>query len=271
MNIRSILLNVDPDNVDSSSFRYAVDLAGYFGAELIGLAAEYPALPTTFGPDGGAVSYEIYENERQDISRRLEAAGARFRSLAPSRLNPQWRAYLAEPVPCLVSAAGAVDLIVTGPATRTTSDRPLPVDVGALVLAAGRPVIDVGDGAERTGIERIVIAWKDTREARRAVADALPILMRAKEIFAITIGEGDYKVEKDSLGDLVGWLARQGVFAGAEVIENGKLQVAGAALARGADLIVSGAYGHGRVQQWLFGGVTRSLLEANTLNRLFSH
>jgi len=106
------------------------------------------------------------------------------------------------------------------------------------------------------------------------VADAVPFLQRAKQVLAITVGEGDRAAERGSLDDLLAWLARHGVTASADLIENkeGFVDVLeSTSRAYQADLVVSGAYGHSRMREWLFGGMTRNLLQANTLNRLFSN
>ena len=138
----------------------------------------------------------------------------------------------------------------------------------------GRPIIAVGEAVTEFADRKIVVAWKDTREARRAVADALPFLQRAQDVIAITVSEGDRSAEKGSLDDLLAWLDRHDVKARAELLENqeGFVDVLeSTARAYQADLVVSGGYGHSRMREWLFGGITRNLLEANTLNRLFSN
>ena len=136
------------------------------------------------------------------------------------------------------------------------------------------PVIDVAKGQTKLSADKIVIGWKDTREARRAVADALPLLQRAKEIAALTISEGDNAYEKASLDDLVAWLAGHGVSATAELVENKENYedvLETNASFRQADLLVTGGYGHSRMREWLFGGVTRNLLKSDTLTRFFSN
>jgi nucleotide-binding universal stress UspA family protein len=147
-------------------------------------------------------------------------------------------------------------------------------DLGALVLSSGRPIIDVALGGTAAKFDKICIGWKDTREARRATADALPLLKLAGEVTALTVTEGDYAAERASLDDLLAWLKSHGVAARADVLNNpeGYVDVLETnALAQNADLLVIGGYGHSRMREWLFGGVTRSVLGANSLNRLISN
>ena len=182
------------------------------------------------------------------------------------------------PVTSFQNASGATariaDLIVTGATTSPTLRQRRVANLGELVLGAGRPIIAVGETVTEFADRKIVVAWKDTREARRAVADALPFLQRAQDVIAITVSEGDRSAEKGSLDDLLAWLDRHDVKARAELLENqeGFVDVLeSTARAYQADLVVSGGYGHSRMREWLFGGITRNLLEANTLNRLFSN
>jgi nucleotide-binding universal stress UspA family protein len=135
-------------------------------------------------------------------------------------------------------------------------------------------LIALATGAAKVSSDKTMIGWKNTREARRAVADALPFLKQAKEVHAITISEGDADTERQSLADLVAWLSAHGVKADSELIENqdGFIDVLeSTARARQADLLVTGGYGHSRMREWLFGGMTRDLLEATDVTRFFSN
>jgi len=89
----------------------------------------------------------------------------------------------------MARAARAADLIVVSP--RTQGGRARRVDPAEIVMTAGRPVLIVPDGAHLLRAKTIVIAWKDTREARRAVADALPLLRRAEEVIVQAVCRED--------------------------------------------------------------------------------
>jgi nucleotide-binding universal stress UspA family protein len=93
-------------------------------------------------------------------------------------------------------------------------------------------------------------------------------------VVALTVTESEYSTERSSLDDLVGWLKAHGVVARADVINNPDAYIDTLetnAMSLDADLLVIGGYGHSRMREWLFGGVTRSVLSANTLNRLISN
>jgi nucleotide-binding universal stress UspA family protein len=111
------------------------------------------------------------------------------------------------------------------------------------------------------------------REARRAVEDAMPFLTQARDVLVATIAPDDRITARESAADVVKFLMKHGVKARSRIEETGSDGEALAALARAidADLIVSGGYGHSRLREQIFGGATRSLLNANTFNRLLSN
>jgi nucleotide-binding universal stress UspA family protein len=132
----------------------------------------------------------------------------------------------------------------------------------------------VADESAPFNCERIVVGWKDTREARRALVDALPFLERAKAVNVITISEGEADAEREKLDQILAWLDAHGVSASSELIESdgGFVDVLeSTARASHADLVVAGGYGHSRMRELLFGGMTRNLIAASSINRLFSN
>ena len=273
MDIRSILVNVDIDVKSSTALKAALGLAEKFGAQIIAVAADEPELAYV-GIENGAAAADFYAVERGEIEKRLIASEAEFRALLPQGTKADWRPYVAPAAQALIENARCADLIVTAHETSSAIRAKNRVDLGEIVLAAGRPVIDLAEGATSVETDKIVIGWKDTREARRAVADALPFLQRAKDVIAVTVSEGRRDVEQASLDDLRDWLDRHGVKMRQELAANeeGFIDVLeSTARAYQADLLITGGYGHSRMREWLFGGITRNLLQANTLNRFFSN
>ena len=123
--------------------------------------------------------------------------------------------------------------------------------------------------------ENVLVAWKDTRECRRAVVDALPFLVAARHVLVATIAEDDRISARDSIADVVRFLMKHGVKARSEVLDADKMDAAEALLTAatetGADLIVAGGYGHSRLREWAFGGVTRGFIEDSSTNRLLAN
>src|SRR5690606_12138932 len=114
--------------------------------------------------------------------------------------------------------ARCADLILAGPHPGSSGrNHQRDLDIGELILTAGRPVLAVGTGVEEIKAVKIVVGWKDTKEARRAVLDALPFLRAASDVVVVTISEGDLSAEKSSLDDVLAWLHRHEVKARGDV------------------------------------------------------
>lgn len=274
MIFNTIMVQLDVDFPASPRLKFALDLASRFEADLIAFAA---AEAHVFVPsdEGGVVATEIMQQRAEEIEDRLKALKEEFLSIAGDSEKVSWRGDVGNPTQLLATHARAADLIVSGsPAPGVGRNHHRTIDAGTLVLSAGRPVLFAADSLALDA-KSALVAWKDTREARRATVDAMPFLTNAREVVVVTIAEGDLKFAQRSAADVVRFLMKHGVKARAEVLEAGHANPAEALeeIARevGADLIVAGAYGHSRLREWAFGGVTRSLLGRGTLNRLLSN
>jgi len=119
--------------------------------------------------------------------------------------------------------------------------------------------------------------WKDRREARRAIQDALPFLHEARRVTIVEIsGKDRMEAARHCADDVVCYLVRHRIKAEARVEaplpgSTGADQLIGLALDEGADLLVTGAYGHSRLNEWIFGGMTRDLLASSPICCLMSH
>jgi nucleotide-binding universal stress UspA family protein len=271
MSIRTVLVNVDTDSDDPVN--YAASLAQAFGAALLGVAADQPLIAFG-GVDAYKASLDHYAIIREGIERQLEAAEERFRRSIPAGMESHWLPRIGDVSELVVEAALRADLIVTTHQSTGAFPQSSDVDLGRIILGSGRPVLVVADESAAFNCERIVVGWKDTREARRALVDALPFLDRARDVRIITISEGDAGAERHKLKEVLAWLDAHGVAASDELIESeaGFVDVLeSTARASQADLVVAGGYGHSRMRELLFGGMTRNLIAARSLNRLFSN
>jgi len=273
MEYRSIVLNLDIDGMVEPVVKLGVDLAQRFDARLIGLSAADVAPPVVM--EGGMASEgESLTRQRKNIKRRLEDLHAQFESIAGATVHTQWRGAVGNPTRLLIESARLADLIVTAsPEGASFGNAYRSTDLGNLILQAGRPVFVASTNQENLRINKVLVGWKDTREARRAVLDAMPFLQLAQEVRVLTIDDGPTDETWNALDDVVAFLDVHGVEAKAEVFpekSNGGT-IADVAGAMNADLVISGAYGHSRFREWVFGGATRSLLEADRLNRLMSN
>ena len=172
----------------------------------------------------------------------------------------------------------AADLLVVGAQEGgSLLDRSRYVNVADLVLRAGRPVLVVASTEDTLDLKHVVVSWKDAREARRAVQDALPLLLLAEQVIVVEIAAAeDLAAARTRTQDVAGWLTKHGVVASARAVasatsEAGQLRNIASELELDAGLVVGGAYGHTRLREWVLGGVTRDLLLQPSRCSLMSH
>lgn len=270
MSYRSIIVNLAIDAAPAPIVQVGIELAERFGAHLIGLAAaDVPPLVAT--GDGMVYEGEVMQIQRTEIEKRLAELRDVFETLVPASITSEWGQAVCSPTRFLSVSARAADLIVTGGVDGDNVFRA--VDVGSLALGSGRPVLVTAGNIEHIRAKTVLVAWKDTREARRALADALPFLAKANEVVVATIDSDRNETSRDSLDDVAVFLDRHGVRARTELIagEADGDRLLTFARSIHADLIVSGAYGHSRLREWAFGGVTRTLIEESGISRFMSY
>ena len=226
----------------------------------------------------GYIDGDVFEQDRQEIDKSIAAARSAFRDALGARpRDPDWRSMVTfEPLADhLAAEARRADLILTAAPSNDSPNSARQINLGDFIMQAGRPVLVVATQASPLELNRVIVAWKDTREARRAAADALPILRIATSVSIVEITpEAELGAAKARLSDVATWLARHEVTAeclplASDGEDADRLQML--AQEWGADLIVAGAYGHSRVREWALGGVTRSLLEASQRSVFASH
>ncbi|MFD0737870.1 universal stress protein [Lysobacter koreensis] len=148
----------------------------------------------------------------------------------------------------------------------------------ALLLESGRPVLVVPPRfTSHQPAKHAVVAWRPTREATRALHDAMPLLHAAESVDVLEVGpQGGERGDGPQPGaDIATHLARHGLKVRVVVSEPSGESVAMALMKHaeqsGAELLVAGGYGHSRFREWVLGGVTRELLKFSSVPILFSH
>jgi len=281
MSYKDLLVVLDSEATARERLDLATALAERFAAHLVGL---YP-LPTPQAPRHlGYYDPALLDPFFAELRERASSAAVKMRETFEHvtglrRLSAEWREITEGPDADPVLHARYADLAILGQLdpdrVETESIQPRPEQVA---LASGRPVLIVPYAGRFDNVgRRIVIAWNSTREAARAVSDAMPFLESADLVIVLTI---DPREGPDGHGELPGadiavHLARHGVKAQIERTVSAGLPVGEVLLSRiadlGADLLVMGAYGHSRVRELLLGGATRSVLRSMTLPVLMSH
>jgi nucleotide-binding universal stress UspA family protein len=270
----TVMVHVDVDGSSDARIRLAATLADRFMATLIGISScvlpPYPAEGAYF------VTRELIEEERRDMAVLLKRAEETFRShTGPHRTGTEWRSAINVPDDYLAANARSGDLLViardhgSGGVCRT-------INPGTTLLATGRPVLLVPPGVAALKAEHVVIGWKESREARRALSDSLPFLHQAKAVSIVEVCEAGMEASgQPHVDDVANYLARHRITVESALAVRAAGDAATELLRRAgadnADLIVTGAYGHTRLGEWIFGGVTRGLLAASPVCCLMTH
>lgn len=265
---------------DTAAFDAAAELARPFDSRLELL--QLVMMPTPFVdawslvPDAGF--YQAYDDMRQYARKENE----RWRdTLATRRVAGDVKlleALYVEPASLAARAARNADLVVIARPYREPVDTAVVhTYFGGLLTESGRPVLVVPSASPVSLPARhAVIAWTDEPEAARAVHDAMPLLRLCRTVDVVVVRK-DPSVgwSGPRLEPLCAHLARHGVSARGLVVDPGKNTIASTlvthALRTHAQLIVAGGYGHARMREWAFGGVTRELFLDCPLPVLFSH
>ena len=267
MGYARMMVHLELGRSNAAVLNIAADLALKSQASVIGVAAYQPLLAKTYGSQ--YVSKEVIEIFQAESDREAKAAEGELKArLKIFGISVEWRcAETSEPLShYLAHEVRCADIILTAPGN---DGRLLPdsrrLSVGDLAMRAGRPLIIVPDNAKSLNLDHVLIAWKESREARRATLDALPLLEMAKHVtVAAIVREDDAPLTRNKLADVVIWLKAHGVSSDALVqpLSTGSdtSTLAELARARHADTVVAGAYGHSRLREWTLGGVTADLL-----------
>ena len=266
MSYKTVMVNLTLDGPNTACLAVAGDLAERFEARLIGVAASDIRAPLYF--EEGEYAQNLIRQEEDVIRKRLSELEAEFRQAAQGRAKSvEWRSTLAMPVSYLVRESRAVDVLVVGARTETV-DASTGVDPADLLMRVGRPLVVVPSEILWSDLRRVLVAWKDVKEARRAIWDALPILAVAREVTIAEIPE-DGSTRADALShvqDVSAWLKAHGVSANvvaSDVTDDVPGQLDWLAANAGAGVVVTGAYGHSRLREWALGGVTRHLMTSS--------
>jgi nucleotide-binding universal stress UspA family protein len=258
---RDLLVYLDPAAATDARIEVAARVARRFGCILIGHYAD-------FVPPLADVDEEARVIVRTVEDRFMEAAQR-------EGVVAEWQAG-DEPDPDrLPVLARYADLSVLGQRDPSVLVEVEPVHLEDVVLSSGHPtlVVPYAGRFETLGERHILVAWNGSREAVRAVHDALPFLREAR---SVTVVAADLDEDgRKSLDLMAEHLARHEISTDLEPTTAADISVGDLLLSRtadlGSDLIVMGAYGHSRAREWILGGVTQHLLEQMTVPVLMSH
>jgi len=296
--IKTILVPASGNPGDAATFAAALAVARPFAAHIDVLHARFDPTGTAvaMATDGGSGALtagllEQLEKDARDREAKAKAAFARFMREAaipeagtppgnpgpgnpgpgdPGGVTAEFRAEAGEEPRLLARYGMTADLIV---AARTPDEEPVGrTSLEAVLLETGRPLLIPAAAGMPAALERVAIAWKPTLHTARAVALAMPLIARAKEVVVMTVAERPD--EHDTTDRLVRTLGWHGLAARAEALQPGADGAVATLLAAAkdrADLLVMGGYGHTRIREWVFGGFTHQALAEAPLPVLMAH
>ena len=220
MTLASLMVRLTAGVSNDSLLLFAADLANRLKVtQVIGISACQPI--KIYGSPEMYVPPALINWDREQIDKDLKAAETSFRTALEGKVTTvEWRStvvtygsiadYVAEQM-------RAADILITAAAEDASLfDTTRQVDAADLVLKAGRPVLVVGSAVDKLDLRNVVVAWKDTREARRAVEDALPLLMLADRVTVVEVAsDEELAAARIRTEDVADWLARHGIAASA--------------------------------------------------------
>jgi nucleotide-binding universal stress UspA family protein len=275
--IKDIVANLSVGISRDVATEFAVSVAATLDSHVTGIAFRYePLVPLT---DRYGFPAEVMDSQRAENEKRAKAAMAAFdeaaRRAAVSAQSHMLEVPVASAHDVFAKVARRFDLAIMGQAEPDTPalERLL---VEAALFDSGRPVLIV-PYIQRKGLtlDRVLVAWDGSRSAARAVADAMPLLVRAKATEVLTVASEPAKSDEMPGADIAHHLARHGVEVEVDSIVTVETDVASTILSHAADIsadvLVMGGYGHSRLREFVLGGVTRGILESMTIPTLMSH
>ncbi len=285
MALKDILVHLDASPRSGVRLDVAADLAARHAAHLTAVfVIEQPPAAWFYGDPGGYVDARLIDEMMEKMRERAMIEASRteqeFRErLRRDGIQGEWRLVDGNTAETVALHARYADLAILGQHNPDDTTIGTAAQVApATLLSSGRPVLVVPYvGAVTTLARTVLVGWKSSREAARAVNDALPLLRQAQSVTVLAInpkegigGDGDVPA-----ADIALHLARQGVKAAAAHTVAAEISEGDVLLNHadetGADLIVAGGYGHSRLREFTFGGVTRTLLTTMTVPVFLSH
>jgi nucleotide-binding universal stress UspA family protein len=276
---KDLMVQLDGTNEDEVRLAHAESIAARFQAHLTGLCSNpIPEYGLAFA---GAPSFvaadtviQLEEQVRTEADLLLSRLKDRFARIGVPNEVRNIVELASDVAKLATSEARWADLFVASAPYRNSSSFVGNRIFEAVLFGAGHCIYVVPPkGKVRRDLRNVIVAWQDTRESARGVAEALPFLRASTHTRIVTVdAEGD---RGEAAIDIAGHLDRHGVNVEITAVEAGEKTVAEVLIDEAhkmsADLIVMGAYGHSRFREWILGGATREMLETSNVPVLIAH
>ncbi|WP_234729584.1 universal stress protein [Acidocella facilis] len=261
----------------TSRLEFACGLAATRGAKLVGLYVHDLDLSAIGMLDSTYLNLIAVREVQERVRMRAGEAQKLFHEMtATASVEGEWRETDDLSSGRVVYIARHADLLVCGAHDGPCGMRSIALDVPAVILASGCPAIIVPELPHpHLPFRRILVAWKASKEARRAVHDALPLLREAEQVIIAAVHEDTEVLGEDSAPEIAAHLRRHGVDSAVQRLDPVGHDVGMAILSHAAtmdaNLIVAGFYGHARLTEFVLGGVSRTLLRNLRIPLFLSH
>ena len=276
--IKVVLVRLDGTSGDEFRLAASESLSKVFDAHVVGLILNIlpePALAET----GVSVEYwtRLVEQAREHGKELEYSLGKRLRAISPSSELRRFDVYAHEQARIASREARTADVFLALRLSDLDKTVELHDVVEEVLFESGRHLFLVAD--QKTfgqGFGHAVIAWNRSREAARAVAEALPYLARSRAVTVIVVDRSaEAELPAKQGEELVEYLRQHGINASIHVTKGRGLDTSSALLQeitdQKADLVVIGGYGHSRLREWLLGGVTYNLLRRSPVSLIIAH
>ena len=272
-----IVVFIEGDTEAAGILEFAGELAEERGARLISVFMQpQPTVTTAEMFARGTSMRRLIEEQCAQLESIEGRQWAQFEDIVQRHAIPgsKWRSLSHWSTEVAVPAYYADLVVIARPERGRMSD--LPSLAESLILSSGRPIILFPPGGTLSRVRRILVGWNATREAIRAVADAVPLFAHAEAVEVLIV---DYQQQRERHGQEPGADITRRLTAFGAQVEVQRLSSGGQdvghlllsqAVAFRADLLVMGAYGHSTLREWMFGGVTRTVLYEADLPVLMS-
>jgi nucleotide-binding universal stress UspA family protein len=275
MTYATVMVSLALDESNEAPLEAAGQIAERFDSGIVGIAAAQFSPPVYF--TSGEQAQNLIDQGQASIKKRMSELEVQFRAATKNRARDvEWRCAIDFPARYILQEARCADIIVSGGQSNALSDPFAVASPKDLVMQAGRPMFIAPDNVSWLDLRSVLVAWKDTPEARRAIACSLPMLRKAKDVTVAEIVEADdsRSAAVSRVRDVVAWLSRHGVSASELVPEKSGdviAQLDAIAANVGAGVVVAGAYGHSRFRELILGGMTQHLITQSSRCVLLSH
>jgi len=276
--IKDLLVYLDGRKEDEVRLAYAEQWASVHDAHLTGLYCNVIPEVMLTGDPGMTAAQVVVEMQNQAIAAgdgTEEKLKTRFERLGVANELRRLDLYASQARRLVAAEARRTDLFInTRPYGRPEGD---PEISESVLFESGRGCLFVPPAVPPQGdIETVLVAWRNTREAARALAEAMPVLKKARNVIVAIVSEDGAPEEEGELpgAGISRHLDRHGVNVELKEItgwKNPAEALLNEAEKSGAQLIVMGGFGHSRFRQWILGGVTRDILSTAQIPVLLAH